>query len=97
MATKPLFRLCLCFFIDNQGALLCSVTISCKTAKPITCAGPDLKTFFILYYGLPGLLFMQYVFYDTREYRDEDDYNYHNGEIVFYRGDIAEIEARKRY
>jgi len=23
--TKPLFRLCLCLFIDNQGALLCFV------------------------------------------------------------------------
>jgi hypothetical protein len=39
MTTKSLFRLCLCIFVDNQGALLCFISISCKKAKPFTYAG----------------------------------------------------------
>jgi len=39
--TKRFFRLCLFLFIDNQGALLCFVKISCKMAEPITCASVE--------------------------------------------------------
>ncbi len=41
--TKPLFRLCLCRLVDNQGASLCFVIISCKTENRLHVPPSDVS------------------------------------------------------